>query len=558
MKNFYIASLIFTLVLLSSISITAQPDRGAGNKATTEKRLALVIGNGAYKNTATLRTANNDAADMTAALTNFGFEVMSGTDQTKQQMTLLIQQFSDKLAQQGGVGLFFYAGHGVRANGVISLIPVDAKINEEKDIEIGGINLDFLLNKVGSAKKSQNIVILDTSLNNPFTGNITVDVAPKPPPPGTLIAYPTAFGRTSTDGSGRNGLYTEELLRQMKTPDRPIDEILKDVSSEVGKKSKNRQVPWVSGSIGKDLYLGKSTTAANISTPVKPVPVVINEPKTVAQLPGRDKRWALVIGVDNYTDSNIPDLGGAANDAKALAEALEKYAGFPADQIILLATSEPPERQPTRTNILKRLSNLKGLVPKDGLFLVSFAGHGIERENKAFLIPSDATSTDDVSLLEDTALSVNKIKDQIKASGVRQVLFLLDACRNDPNGGRADSINPLSEAYKRGFSFDVANQEVEAFATIYATSVGERAFEYAEKKQGYFSWAIVEGLSGKAANVNGQITLGSLVKFVSDQVPKRVAIDMGSGKKQKPFAQIEGYKADELVLSIGGTAKPNP
>ncbi len=552
MKNFYIAFLVFTVVL-STINITAQLDRGAGNKPTTEKRLALVIGNGAYKNTITLRTATNDAADMTAALTNFGFEVMSGTDQTKQQMTLLIQQFSDKLAQQGGVGLFFYAGHGVRANGVISLIPVDAKINEEKDIEIGGINLDFVLNKVGSAKNSQNIVILDTSLNNPFAWNSTVsrnnkvDEGPKPPPPGTLIAYPTAWGNVSSDGSGRNGLYTEELLRQMKTPDRPIEEILRDVSTEVRKKSKS-QVPWVSGSIGRDFYLGKSTAAAKVEPP----------PKTVSQLPGKDKRWALVIGVDNYTDSSIPDLGGAANDAKALAKALEKYAGFPADQIILLATTEPPERQPTRTNILKRLSNLKGLVPKDGLFLVSFAGHGIERENKAFLIPSDATSTDDISLLEDTALSVNKIKDQIKASGVRQVLFLLDACRNDPNGGRADSINPLSEAYKSGFSFDVANQEVEAFATIYATSVGERAFEYAEKKQGYFSWAIVEGLSGKAANVNGQITLGSLVKFVSDQVPKMVAIDMGSGKKQKPFAQIEGYKADELVLSVGGMVKPKP
>jgi formylglycine-generating enzyme required for sulfatase activity len=281
--------------------------------------------------------------------------------------------------------------------------------------------------------------------------------------------------------------------------------------------------------------------------------------KPVSQLPSNEKRWALIIGIDDYQDDNIADLRGAANDAKTLAESLEKYAGFPSDQIILLGTNEPKERQPTRANILKRLSNLKTLVPKDGLLLVSFSGHGIERGNSAFLIPSDATSTDDVDLLENTALSVETIKRQVKATQVRQVLFLLDACRNDPTSGRSETNNPLTDAYKKGFSFDVANQEVEAFATIYATSVGARAYEYSEKRQGYFSWAIVEGLSGKAANANGEITLGSLVKYVENRVPKLVAIDLGASKVQKPFAVIEGYKADELVLAIGNTiAQPIP
>jgi tetratricopeptide (TPR) repeat protein len=281
--------------------------------------------------------------------------------------------------------------------------------------------------------------------------------------------------------------------------------------------------------------------------------------KPVSQLPSNEKRWALIIGIDDYQDDNIADLRGAANDAKTLAESLEKYAGFPTDQIILLGTNEPKVRQPTRSNILKRLSILKGLVPKDGLLLVSFSGHGIERGNSAFLIPSDATSTDDVDLLENTALSVETIKRQVKATQVRQVLFLLDACRNDPTSGRSETNNPLTDAYKKGFSFDVANQEVEAFATIYATSVGARAYEYNEKRQGYFSWAIVEALSGKAANSNGEITLGSLVKYLENRVPKLVAIDLGASKVQKPFAVIEGYKADELVLAIGNTiAQPIP
>jgi hypothetical protein len=130
-------------------------------------------------------------------------------------------------------------------------------------------------------------------------------------------------------------------------------------------------------------------------------------------------------------------------------------------------------------------------------------------------------------------------------------MVLLDACRNDP-GGRADAPNNMTQAYVNGFNFDVRNREVQAFATIYATAIGQRAYEYTEKKQGYFTWAIVEALKGGGANTNGEVTLSELVKYVQDTVPKRIAIDLGSGKQQRPFATIEGYKAEELVLSAPG------
>ena len=99
----------------------------------------------------------------------------------------------------------------------------------------------------------------------------------------------------------------------------------------------------------------------------------------VTQLPASARRWALVIGVDEYADEQISALRGSANDARMLASALVANAGFPADQVIVLATGEPESRLPTRTNILKRLSNLAAVVPKDGLLLVSFSGHGMER-----------------------------------------------------------------------------------------------------------------------------------------------------------------------------------
>ena len=278
--------------------------------------------------------------------------------------------------------------------------------------------------------------------------------------------------------------------------------------------------------------------------------------KPIATWPSKSKRWALVIGVDNYRDPQISALKGSDNDARVLADALVRYAGVPPDQVILLATDQPKERQPTRVNILRRLSNLMSVLPKDGLLLLSFAGHGMERNGQAYLLPSDAQLSDDISFLEETAISVSRMKERIKATGVGQVVVLLDACRNDP-GGRADAPNRLTAAYTRAFNFDVRNREVQAFATLYATAVGERAYEYTERKQGYFTWAVVEGLKGGAANENGEVTLARLVRFVQEIVPKRIGIDLGSGRQQKPFAVIEGYRAEDLVVAIGDE-KPAP
>src|SRR5205807_1650249 len=120
----------------------------------------------------------------------------------------------------------------------------------------------------------------------------------------------------------------------------------------------------------------------------------------VKSLPVSAKRWALVIGVDKYVDPQISPLKGSDNDARMIADALVRYSGFPPDQVILLATNQPIERQPTRENILRRLSNLSTAVPKDGLLLVSFAGHGMERGGQAFLLPADAQISDQISFLE--------------------------------------------------------------------------------------------------------------------------------------------------------------
>src|SRR5437588_604058 len=190
--------------------------------------------------------------------------------------------------------------------------------------------------------------------------------------------------------------------------------------------------------------------------------------KQVKVLPAIGKRYAVVIGVDQYADTQITTLGGASNDAKTLANALIQYAGFPSEQVTLLASDQPAERQPTRGNILRRLSNMAAVVPPDGLLLLSFAGHGIERSGQAFLLPADAQVSDDVELLEQTAINVSQIKERIKKIGVTQVLLILDACRNDPVG-RANADNPLTPAYTRGFNFDVRNPKAAQQTTAIET-----------------------------------------------------------------------------------------
>ena len=270
----------------------------------------------------------------------------------------------------------------------------------------------------------------------------------------------------------------------------------------------------------------------------------------VGALPGSEKRWALIIGIDGYEDPQINRLEAASNDAKELAAALISNGGFPRDQVIMLASDGPPRNRPSRGNILRRLSNLQGVVPAEGLLVVAFAGHGIERGGRAYLLPSDAQMSENLALLEETAINVEVIKNWIRHTGVGQVLMIIDACRSDPMSGRGGEENVLTEAYTRGFSFDVRNQEVTAFATLYATDIGNRAYENSERKQGYFTSVLVEGLKGGAANENGEVTLGRLVRYLEETVPKQISRDLGKDKKQRPFAVIEGYKADELVISL--------
>lgn len=312
----------------------------------------------------------------------------------------------------------------------------------------------------------------------------------------------------------------------------------------------NRADPFTPVQSPKTKSLSNRRPAASHNSQV--TPRGLQSVPAVTMLPTTGKRFALIIGVDSYTDAQINPLQGAGKDAQLLADTLVEVSGFDRQQVFVLTSQGKAAQQPYRANVLQRLALIGRSIPKDGLLLVAFSGHGVERQGKAFLLPSDARIDTDPRLLSETCLDVEALKTMIRGFGVQQVLFLIDTCRNEVIASRSGTSDGLSSTFTQAFRFEVRNREVRAFATLYAASEGERAFEYSDKKHGYFTWALVEGLRGAAQNSTGQITLANLVNYLQTQVPQRVQYDLG--KDQHPFAEISGYRADQLVLSTPGEA----
>jgi len=223
---------------------------------SAERRIALVIGNAKYKE-APLSNPVNDANDMEAALKSSGFRVIKALDATQKQMNRAIFEFGELLTHDS-VALFYYAGHGLQVRGKNYLIPVDAEIKSESSVRVESVDVDGVLDQLSNSEL--NVVILDACRNNPFerrtsrslgtAGGLAQMEAPK----GSLIAYSTAPGKTAADGEGRNGLYTQALLRYIKEPGLTIEQVFKNVRREVARTTRDAQMPWESSSMTGEFY----------------------------------------------------------------------------------------------------------------------------------------------------------------------------------------------------------------------------------------------------------------------------------------------------------------
>ena len=262
--SFLLATLAaYGLSFLPIRQAAAQTDHRGLRVQQGERRVALVIGNSAYKDSPLLNPVN-DARGMAAALRGLGFEVVFGENLSQADMKRSIRAFGEKI-RNGGVGLFYYAGHGAQVKGSNYLIPVGSTITSEEEVEYESVDVGLVLAQMESAHNRLNIVILDACRNNPFArsfrstqkGLASIDA-----PAGTLIAYATAPGSVASDGSGGNGLYTQELLKYMKQPGLSIEQLFKQVRASVRSRSEGKQTPWESSSLVGDFYFSGSSGAA--------------------------------------------------------------------------------------------------------------------------------------------------------------------------------------------------------------------------------------------------------------------------------------------------------
>jgi len=258
---------ISCIILLICLHTTEASERGLTIRG---KRLALVIGNGTYRYSA-LHNPVNDAKDMAQVLTHLGFSVILRTDANLRTMDRSIRTFGKQL-QQGGVGLFYYAGHGVQVNGINYLIPVDAIIESESDIKYESVDAGRILGKMHDAHNRLNIIILDACRDNPFARSFRSSrrgLAKMDAPTGSIIAYSTAPGSVAADGTGKNGLYTSKLLKYIVIPGLPVERIFKKVRIEVMQESADKQVPWESSSLTGDFFFaGKPLKDETVPTTV--------------------------------------------------------------------------------------------------------------------------------------------------------------------------------------------------------------------------------------------------------------------------------------------------
>ena len=240
--------------------------------AMADKRVAFVVGNGAYKNVALLPNPPIDAKAMAGVLRNVGFEVVEGTNLTRDKMTEKLLEFGKK-AQGADIAVFYYAGHGIAVSGSNYLLPVDADIKSEMDVKLGSaINVDLTLDQtMGDAKVK--LVFLDACRDNPFAAKIKstatrsvsvqTGLAEMKSGEGTLIAFATGPGQTALDGQeGTNSPFTRALIDHITQPGIEIQQAMTEVRAQVNEETNKSQLPWGHTNLIGSVYLNPAATPA--------------------------------------------------------------------------------------------------------------------------------------------------------------------------------------------------------------------------------------------------------------------------------------------------------
>jgi len=250
-----------------------------------QKRVALVIGNSRYTQMQALANPSNDSRLMAQTLSKLGFEVISASDVDFRGMRRAVKKFGRRLRASGkdAVGLFYYAGHGVQARGENYLIPLNAEVEDEADLNVESIRASDVLSQMETSGNKLNLVILDACRNNPFKGklrSVSRGLAKLNAASGSLVAFAAAPGQVASDGNSDNSPYTSALVEAMQVPGLSVEQMFKRVRVSVEIETGNKQTPWEESSLRGDFFF----------TPKKAEPIPVARPA----IDPAEKEWATI------------------------------------------------------------------------------------------------------------------------------------------------------------------------------------------------------------------------------------------------------------------------
>lgn len=303
-----------TAIALGCFAATAQ--------APNDIRIALVIGNSAYPGGAALSNPANDARAMSATLKTLGFTVVELKDGSRAQMGEAVTQVRESLQGKQGIGMLYYAGHGLQLDFRNYMVPVDARLASADDVAAQAIDIGQVIDAFRAAGNRMNILVLDACRDNPFAGQASAKgLAPQDAPTGTFLAYATAPGNVADDGDiqAGNGLYTGFLVKELQKPAARIEDVFKRVRLQVRQHSKGRQIPWESTSLEEDFYFNTGVKVQAPKPDAKARELAFLAEKT---------QWDLIKGSRSVDDfyafvAKFPS-GGISEIAQARIEALQR------------------------------------------------------------------------------------------------------------------------------------------------------------------------------------------------------------------------------------------
>ena len=288
--------------------------------AVAAGRLALVMGNSAYRNAPALDNPANDAADLAQALRAIGFDVIETRDATREAMAGAVRDFSERIGT-ADVALFFYAGHGLQMNGENYLLPVDARIESAADVRFNTINLTDIQQEMEGGGRA-NIIMLDACRNNPFADKLARDHRGvttrglgrlEATGVGSLVVFSTQPNNVAFDGNGRNSPFTSALLKHIAAPGLEVRQMISKVRGDVLAATDQKQVPWDNSSLVGDVYLAGPTPSVAAAPTPAPAPVATAVPAA---------QTAMITPVEPQRGTAAPPANGPVGDCeRAVAQA---------------------------------------------------------------------------------------------------------------------------------------------------------------------------------------------------------------------------------------------